>query len=193
MKTLIIGDGHDKWTTITPLVDAVIKRYNVDRLIIMGDLTNDWDISPRDEVSEIQHLHDWLHENKGLRTDVLMGNHDAYYLIAPSDHSRGADEVKNFSPGHLFPLKGDVHVLLTTLPSPLKVATTIRVNQREWLLTHAGVTAGWARQYAANALKIDSSVKRDGMVDANALSFMLMHNDDPTILGGDQNDDSVGG
>ena len=139
---MVIGDVHDKWTTITPLIDKIVLRYDVDRIVLMGDLLNDWSISAVDEFREIKHFYDWI-SNQTFRVDVLAGNHDAYYLLDASDHSYGADEVWNQSPGHHYEFRGEIHELLTRLHRPIRAATVIHSNHEDWLLSHAGVTNTW--------------------------------------------------
>ena len=41
-STLIIGDVHDKWTTIIPRLDRLRESLQVSRMVFLGDLTNDW-------------------------------------------------------------------------------------------------------------------------------------------------------
>jgi hypothetical protein len=160
MRTLIIGDGHDKWTTITPLIDKIVGRYDVNRIVLMGDLLNDWSISAVDELREIKHLHDWI-SSQTIRVDVLAGNHDAYYLLDASDHSYGADEVWNQSPGHHYEFRGDVHELLTRLPRPIQASTVIHSNHEDWLLSHAGVTSTWFQLHLDGTKRDPEKISHD--------------------------------
>jgi predicted phosphodiesterase len=143
IRTLIVGDGHDKWSTILPLVDAVVKRYTVSRVILMGDLVNDWSVTAHDELNEIRLLTRWINTSK-IQVETLIGNHDVYYLLDSGDHRPETEEVRSASPGHHYELRGEVKALLSDLNRPLKISTVITVDDREFLLTHAGLTKRWA-------------------------------------------------
>ena len=51
--------------------------------------------------------------------------------------------MRHASPGALPEAYDAVHRLLTTLPRPMTLSTTVHAAGVDWLLTHAGVTSCW--------------------------------------------------
>ena len=77
-STLIIGDVHDKWTTIIPRLDRLRESLQVSRMVFLGDLTNDWTQTAGSELREISLMERWIESarDSGLVVDLLVGNHD---------------------------------------------------------------------------------------------------------------------
>ena len=141
-----MGDGHDKWTAITPLIDDAVAEYHVGRVILLGDLVNDWYATPAMEIAQIEALHDWLvRRDADITVETLIGNHDVFYLLNGRVPESSARLVRGASPGALPEAYDAVHRLLTTLPRPMAISATLRVAGVDWLLTHAGVTSRWWR------------------------------------------------
>lgn len=89
MKTLIVGDLHLKARVILPLVDEAIRTQHAQRVICIGDYVDDWYCQNDAELylAELDALLVWKHrqETAGLEIIMLLGNHDAPYLV---DRSR---------------------------------------------------------------------------------------------------------
>ena len=143
-NTLIIGDVHDKWTTIIPRLDRLRGFLQVSRMVFLGDLTNDWTQTAGSELREISLMERWIESARasGLTVDLLVGNHDIYYLIDETDRSPAAMNVAAFSPGHLQEWRGGVGSLIWAC-SPM-AATTVTMDGVQLLATHAGLTGDWA-------------------------------------------------
>lgn len=143
-STLIIGDVHDKWTTIIPRLDRLRGSLQVSRMVFLGDLTNDWTQTAGSELREISLMERWIESarDSGLVVDLLVGNHDIYYLIDETDRSPAAMDVAAFSPGHLQERRGEVGALIRSC-SPM-AATTVTMDGVQLLATHAGLTGDWA-------------------------------------------------
>jgi UDP-2,3-diacylglucosamine pyrophosphatase LpxH len=85
MKTLLIGDLHLKAQLILPLVDNIIKKHNVKRIILLGDYVDlhGQNQNVRLYAKDLTYLFSWKqkHERNGLEVINLVGNHDVYYLL----------------------------------------------------------------------------------------------------------------
>lgn len=149
-KTLIVGDVHDKWSSILPEIDTVVSIHRIQRIVFLGDLTNEWNISAIDEFHEIKALHDWV-KQQSVKIDILIGNHDVYYLLDARDNSDGAEHVRQWSPGHHYELKGEIKSLLMNMGVRLKAALTLTVHDEDVLLSHAGFMSRWLYAHMPNA------------------------------------------
>lgn len=143
-RTLIIGDVHDKWTSMTQMLDEIIISKNINRMVFLGDLTNDWNQTANTELDEIKVMADWItsKRNSGIDVTVLIGNHDVYYLINDHDHSTIADFVNQASPGHNRKNRMEVGSLIRSVKP--EVMTTVDSCGKTWLLSHAGITNAWS-------------------------------------------------
>lgn len=142
-----MGDGHCKWKRILPAVDNAIKKYNVDRIVFVGDLCDEWDIGPEVMLDSVTTLKNWTishHESNDVTIDVLIGNHDVYYLYDRNTipHNDGVYITGN-SPGHRWELVDEMHDALLGINGGLSVCTTVHSSDRTFILSHAGFTRRW--------------------------------------------------
>lgn len=131
MPTLIVGDLHFKQHEILPRVSELIARLGAERVVFCGDLCDDWGATGERALGSLSFMADWLREARasGVRADVLLGNHDFAYV----EGVPGA--------GTIGWLMGEVRERLLSF-EPV-VATTVD----DVLVTHAGVTRAWAREW----------------------------------------------
>ena len=206
MSTLVIGDGHNKWWQLCSQIDGLIKKNGVTRVVLLGDLVNDWNSTARSELAEIRALHHWINDS-AIRVDALVGNHDVYYLLDAHDHRPETEKIRECSPGHHYELRGEIKALFESLRRPLRMAATLRTGSNEWLLTHAGVTQTWYETHLADPSGLgfmDSSssiasstgnVVSSAANVANALNEMLSERnwDDLYSVGVERGGDAVPG
>ena len=170
MSTLIVGDLHLKAALMLPRVDAIISNRTVRRVVFTGDVVNDWESTAMSEYEDVKNIADWTSARRrdGIDVNMIVGNHEAWYLLDQDDHSPGAMAVRSGSPGHHRRGRGDVGSLRRDqAPPPLLLADD--ATGARWVITHAGITAGWARMVC---LPLGDYM---GMVDA--LDSMLNNGD----------------
>lgn len=84
--TLFVGDLHLQASLILPLVKKNIEKYNVERVIFMGDYVDQWNQCDNSAlyIKELTLLNEFreklIKENK-VEPVFLIGNHDMPYLI----------------------------------------------------------------------------------------------------------------
>lgn len=83
--TLFVGDLHLQAKLILPLVEKAIEKYNVERVIFMGDYVDQWNQNDNsqlyiDELTLLTKFREKLIK-KGIEPVFLIGNHDMPYLI----------------------------------------------------------------------------------------------------------------
>jgi hypothetical protein len=132
VKTLVAGDTHLKARMITVLLDGALAHTEAKRLVILGDYCDAFNVTDKDFLADLTHLADWVKEKQrnGLKVELLYGNHDLYYLFS------------RYGPGTRARLRSRVTSILVGELRP-KIAAVAG----GWLLTHAGVTARWAKKY----------------------------------------------
>lgn len=88
MRTIVVGDMHQKQRLILPIVDGATRLLGAKRVVLLGDYCDDW--SPDRETTDarrlvegLEHQADWVDRTRGrgIQVDVLLGNHDMQYLI----------------------------------------------------------------------------------------------------------------
>lgn len=87
MKTLFSGDIHNKSDIITPLIDMYIQQEGIQRVVLLGDLLNDYNTSAKAEIEAFENLEEWVFAKReeGVEVIVLAGNHDLPYMVDYSD------------------------------------------------------------------------------------------------------------
>lgn len=147
---LVIGDGHCKWDAITRRASALLddSRFKIDRIVLLGDLCDDWGIEPARMVDSLTVLSDWEHDVAacGIKVETLIGNHDLPYLLDENDRSDKAMRVRRSAPGYQYIVTEPVHRLLKSMIG-LKISTMLTTTGNPWLLSHAGFTSAWAGHY----------------------------------------------
>lgn len=84
MKTILVGDLHLKARIILPIVEKKVLEKECDRIVLMGDYTDDWNCNLDEKlyIDELDFLINWKNrmEKNGKQVISLLGNHDAPYL-----------------------------------------------------------------------------------------------------------------
>ncbi|MBS5450816.1 MAG: metallophosphoesterase [Coriobacteriia bacterium] len=129
MRTIVVGDLHLKQSRVLPLVDEAMEQAGARRVVLCGDVTDDWGATDADALSELAQMALWVGELRlsGVRVDVLMGNHDFAYVGGPD------------TPGMRPWIRLEVQRLLYEL------GVVIATDIDDILATHAGLTEAWAR------------------------------------------------
>lgn len=173
--TLVIPDVHNKWALMEPVANGIMDSGAVSRVVFLGDLVNDWDCSPGQEIESLERLTEWvLDTRKSIPVDVLLGNHDLPYFIESDKEVR---EVIKYSPGFLMENRPLVGSMLREELRPI-IATTIDTQDgRTAVATHAGVHHEWldlACGQPSESLSKDEAVKVINQMMTNKRWGMLM-------------------
>ena len=137
-RTLFCGDPHAKPRLLTA-VTRTADRERADRIVILGDLCDDWNVSARINRMWADTLAAWAEDERARREIVLLaGNHDIPYLM-PEGVDLGRMRTLVGLPGHTAGARRHIRGILQRLD--LRLAWTDGLL----LATHAGVTATWAR------------------------------------------------
>ena len=156
MKTIVVGDMHQKQHPILSIVDNAIRFLGARRVVLLGDYCDDY--SPNRDTTDAKKLleglefqADWIDRTRGrgIQVDVLLGNHDMQYLI----ERQGPGTNLNW----IIP----VQRLLAQMN--VRMATAVD----GWLATHAGLTS----QFANVVLEIDSNAARSDRPSCSAESL----------------------
>ena len=156
MKTIVVGDMHQKQHPILPIVDNAIRFLGARRVVLLGDYCDDY--SPNRDTTDAKKLleglefqADWIDRTRGrgIQVDVLLGNHDMQYLI------------ERQGPGTNLNCIIPVQRLLAQMN--VRMATAVD----GWLATHAGLTS----QFANVVLEIDSNAARSDWPSYSAESL----------------------
>ncbi|PWG65652.1 metallophosphoesterase family protein [Bifidobacterium callitrichidarum] len=135
MSTLFVGDLHGK-PDLLPLISRVADRENADRIVLLGDVCDDWGLSNNMMSAWFKTFADWS-RSEGRRRDLipLLGNHDIPYML--NNGSQAFDRVRNIAPGFRPGAHRRVNELMQHIP--FRVAW----SDGSLLATHAGVTDMW--------------------------------------------------
>lgn len=181
MRTIVVGDMHQKQHLVLPIVDNAIRLLGARRVVLLGDYCDDY--SPdRDETDAekllrgLKYQVDWVDRTRerGMQVDVLLGNHDMQYL------------VERQGPGTNLNCIVPVRRLLAQMNVRMAAAVD------GWLATHAGLTS----QFADIVLEIDGEAEPFGepsysaeslaaqlnAVFDHALTEMFEHGNDEELL-----------
>lgn len=161
MRTIVVGDMHQKQHLVLPIVDNAIRFLGAKRVVLLGDYFDDY--SPdRDETDAekllrgLEYQVDWVDRtrNRGVQVDVLLGNHDMQYL------------VERQGPGTNLNCIIPVRRLLAQMNVRMAAAVD------GWLATHAGLTS----QFADIVLEIDDEAESFGKPSYSAESLAAQLN-----------------
>lgn len=136
-RTLFVGDLHAKPDLLEP-VSRIADQCHADRLILLGDLNDDWNLSNNAAIRAFRRLAAWWRmEHERHDTILLLGNHDIAYWMKPG--SAAYARVRRASPGFKPGAHRAIHQMMHELP------VTLAWSDGRVLATHAGVTRPWAR------------------------------------------------
>ncbi|MBM6892902.1 metallophosphoesterase [Enorma massiliensis] len=130
-RTLVVGDMHLKEDAVFAGVDRAIAQIGVERVAFCGDYLDEWHAGTIAYHDGVDALLRWVkrRRSEGVAVDVVLGNHDMQYVFGEP------------GPGTLMSL---VPVARAALGELKAVAAAVVGDA---LVTHAGVTGAWARQF----------------------------------------------
>lgn len=147
-KTFIIGDIHNKWNTVHSVINNSIKEDgHPDRVIFVGDIVNDWNSTPEEEVESTRSWAEWVQKKRddGIEVITLMGNHDFSYVVG-REHPHIGDIVRQ-SPGFNLKSFDRVHKIFKDINMEIAYLLHNRRTNRETIVSHAGFNEGWVSTY----------------------------------------------
>lgn len=156
MKTIVVGDMHQKQHPILPIVDNAIRFLGARRVVLLGDYCDDY--SPNRDTTDAKKLleglefqADWIDRTRGrgIQVDALLGNHDMQYLIERQGPGTNLNCI----------------IPAQRLLAQMNVRMAAAVDG--WLTTHAGLTS----QFANVVLEIDSNAARSDRPSYSAESL----------------------
>lgn len=151
-RTLFCGDPHAKPRILTAVTRAA-DRMRAERIVILGDLCDDWNVSARINRMWADALAAWTARERARREVVLLaGNHDVPYLM-PEGADLGRMRTLIGLPGHTAGARRRIRDTLQGLD--LRLAWT----GGGLLATHAGVTDAWGRAAWGDAWDEDTAAR----------------------------------
>ena len=156
MKTIVVGDMHQKQRSILPIVDNAIRFLGARRIVLLGDYCDDY--SPNRDTTDAKKLleglefqADWIDRTRGrgIQVNVLLGNHDMQYLIERQGPGTNLNCI----------------IPVQRLLAQMNVRMAAAVDG--WLATHAGLTS----QFADVVLEIDTNAARSDQPSYSAESL----------------------
>jgi len=159
MKTLLIGDTHLMCRLILPEVSKVVKDRGIDRVILMGDYTDQWGATcyPEFYKDDLRFLYRWKEQMvaSGVEVVLLAGNHDVPYLI---------DEQVSYSVTNPFAFEWVKEMLYD-------LELQIAYQLGDFLVSHAGYTEDYEpKKWHFETLKSDQLEKLTWLHDHVGLS-----------------------
>ena len=138
MRTLFVGDLHAK-ADLLPLISRVAQRENTDRMVLLGDVCDDWNVSNNGLIRFFETFTSWYRREAGEREVIpLLGNHDVPYFLKQGSSSYA--RVRALAPGFKPGAHRKVHELMQNIPFQLAW------SDGNILATHAGLTRAWGRR-----------------------------------------------
>lgn len=139
MRTLFVGDLHAK-ADLLPLISRVAQRENTDRMVLLGDVCDDWNVSNNGLIRFFETFTSWYRREAGEREVIpLLGNHDVPYFLKQGSSSYA--RVRALAPGFKPGAHRKVHELMQNTPFQLAW------SDGNILATHAGLTRAWGRRH----------------------------------------------
>lgn len=162
MRTLFVGDLHAK-ADLLPLITRVARREHAERIVLLGDICDDWNVSNNGLVRFFDTFAAW-YRRESLEREVipLLGNHDVPYFLKQGSSSYA--RVRALAPGFKPGAHRKVHELMQNIPFQLAW------SDGNILATHAGLTRAWGRR-RLGADYMDMPVEEV----ADRLNRMLLH------------------
>lgn len=137
-RTLFVGDLHAK-ADLLPLISRVAQRENTDRMVLLGDVCDDWNVSNNGLIRFFETFTSWYRREAGEREVIpLLGNHDVPYFLKQGSSSYA--RVRALAPGFKPGAHRKVHELMQNTPFQLAW------SDGNILATHAGLTRAWGRR-----------------------------------------------
>ena len=135
MKILVIPDVHGR----TFWKDAVENfAEECDKIIFLGDYIDpykDEDITRKQAIAILEEIIN-LRANNPDKVVLLMGNHDAHYMLRNFPRSTRYDSSNSFK----------IKEIYSSHRSLFKLAHEETVNGKRMLFTHAGVMKSWVER-----------------------------------------------
>lgn len=156
MKTIVVGDMHQKQHPILSIVDNAIRFLGARRVVLLGDYCDDY--SPNRDTTDakkplegLEFQADWIDRTRGrgIQVDALLGNHDMQYLIERQGPGTNLNCI----------------IPAQRLLAQMNVRMAAAVDG--WLATHAGLTS----QFANVVLEIDTNAARSDRPSYSAESL----------------------
>lgn len=161
MKTLFSGDIHNKSDIITPLIDMYIQQEGIQRVVLLGDLLNDYNTSAKAEIEAFGNLEEWVFAKReeGVEVIVLAGNHDLPYMVDYYDKaynyvrdSVGGNATKSSA---VYRLRDRVNALVDGICWKFTQS-----DGQEVACSHAGFCSSWVRKLWSPSEGLDKLVER---------------------------------
>jgi hypothetical protein len=154
MKILAVGDLHTK-TEFLYLIDKAIEAERPDKVVLLGDYLDDWDLLAWENLEAFKTILAWIKAHPDVIP--LLGNHDIAYIDdrAPRvGHSDGVhEEVKE-----LFSSNGGL----------FRVAW----GCDGWLFSHAGICRLWLKALTTYGIMADEA---NSLSELSELLDRLLH------------------
>lgn len=125
MKVLFVGDIHNHLYMIDD-IKRLDKEYNFDRIICTGDYVDDWGTDNHTSLETLDKIFNLKKKDKNKYT-LLLGNHEMSYLGFPCS-------------GHHTELEDVVQQKLKENIDLIDLYTTVILEDKEFICTHAGLT-----------------------------------------------------
>jgi hypothetical protein len=124
MKIIVLGDTHGRqfWKYI-------VNTQKFDKLVLLGDYFDSWDISVEDQVKNFLDILEYK-KNHPDKMVLLLGNHDIHYF--PFIGDTGTSGYQNRT-----------RTLISHILDENKHLFTMAYKEGQYLFTHAGVTPTW--------------------------------------------------
>ena len=71
MRTLFVGDLHAK-ADLLPLISRVAQRENTDRMVLLGDVCDDWNVSNNGLIRFFETFTSWYRREAGEREVIPL-------------------------------------------------------------------------------------------------------------------------
>lgn len=139
-RTLFVGDLHAK-ADLLPLISRVAQRETAGRMVLLGDVCDDWNVSNNGLIRFFETFTSWYRREAGEREVIpLLGNHDVPYFLKQGSSSYA--RVRALAPGFKPGAHRKVHELMQNTPFQLAW------SDGNILATHAGcVLSSWSRPF----------------------------------------------
>jgi predicted MPP superfamily phosphohydrolase len=143
IKVVIIPDVHGR-----PFWREVLTNKE-DTIVFLGDYSDPYEyegFTHKDAVRELTDIVQFKKDNPE-RVILLLGNHDAPYIHPNFPTCRYSNELKN-----------EYRKLFTDEPDLFQIAYNLRLNDIDYLFTHAGVNNEWFEMMSPNFVNTNHDI-----------------------------------